>query len=304
MTRLLVCLCGPTASGKTALAEGLAAKFSLQLLSVDSMQLYRGMDIGTAKPPKKVDWAMLDMADPGQSLSAGTFARLASGPMEKAWAEGKTVLAVGGSGLYFRALCGGLADIPVVEPSLRKQLEREWMQGGLQGLVEELRQADPEIIKGMDLKNPRRVLRALEVWRGTGRPLSDWQSQEAGPRDVRLLWMGLDPGPEALNPAIQARIKSMMTQGWLEEARSLEKSWGRENVLSTGALGYREVYDYLDGRLSGQKTLELIFAKTRQYARRQRTWFRKVPTIHWLPWPEPLEAACQELGKAAGSLKH
>lgn len=278
----LICLVGPTAGGKTLLAENLASRFDLQLISADSMQVYRGMDLGTAKPGplEREAWDLLDLVDPGQAYTAGRFSADAREAFKRAWDRGKTPLLAGGSGLYFRAAVEGLAGIPPVPAEVRNRLEDELRNQGLPLLVGELRRADPSGAGRMDLANPRRVLRSLEVFRSTGRPLSSWHADTATACAAgQVLWLGLDPGVEALSQAITARSKQMLSEGWVEEAAGLEKLFGRPAVLSTGALGYRRVYDLIDGKAGQAEVLADIQAATRQYARRQRTWFRKLPGL-------------------------
>jgi tRNA dimethylallyltransferase len=275
---------GPTAGGKTSLAETLAGRLPLSLLSADSQLVYRGLDIGTAKPgpAQRAHWGLIDLVDPGQAFSAGEFCRLAAPLAQAAWAAGKLPAFVGGTGLYLKALLEGLAEIPAVPPPIRAALERELAQGGLEPLLKRLDAADPELAAKLDRHNPRRVLRALEVFEASGQPLSRWQAQTRPALATdKVLWLALDPGKEALDARIEARVHQNFTDGWIEEVRGLKQHWGAEAVGKSPAIGYPEVLQHLDGRLDFALCRESIIVQTRQYARRQRTWFKGQNDIHW-----------------------
>jgi tRNA dimethylallyltransferase len=272
--RLLV-LCGPTASGKSALAQELAEAAKIQLISADSMQVYRGMDIGTAKPksPWKERTELLDVADPGEGFSAGRFSRLASAACAKAWAAGLTPCLVGGTGLYIEALLMGIAEIPQVPWELRLKVG----EMGAEERVDELKRLDPKSAESIALENPRRVGRALEVFLATGKGLRDWQEEgrkgalEAG----EVLKLALDPGREALASRIRGRVQEALREGWARECQALAGAFSPEALRATGAIGYAEI---LEG---GDKLEERIALRTSQYARRQRSWFRRDPAIYW-----------------------
>jgi tRNA dimethylallyltransferase len=281
-----IVLLGPTASGKTELAEGLARFVPLRLISADSMQAYRGMDIGTSKPgpASRGLWSLLDLADPGQLFSVGDWLRAANAELGQAQAQGQRPLICGGTGLYLSALAEGLAEIPAINPALRAGLERRLELEGLAALAQELKDQDPELAQGLDLKNPRRVLRGLEVLQATGEPLSRWQARprRGGLGVANILWLGLDPGIAGLEERIARRTQAMLRQGWLAECQSLRQGVGEAQVRATGAIGYAEVFDVLDGRLQARRAEAEIQSQTRQYAKRQRTWFKRMPGILWL----------------------
>jgi tRNA dimethylallyltransferase len=290
----LLLIVGPTASGKTALAEALAKDLSLRLISADSQQVYRGLDIGTSKPGPvtRGQWDLVDVADLGTPFSAGEFCRLAAAACEAAWASGRVPLLCGGTGLYLKALLEGLVELPPVPPELRIALVHEWRDKGLEGLLARLDLADPSLAAGIDRANPRRVLRALEVFEATGKPLSAWQSSATRPSLApdRTLWLGLDPGRDALTKRITQRTDQCLRDGWLKEVSGLAERFGDEALKSCPAIGYPELLDHLRGRLSLAEAREAILGRTRRYARRQMTWFRAQVGIQWAPSGEPLDA--------------
>ncbi|HXB98095.1 MAG TPA: tRNA (adenosine(37)-N6)-dimethylallyltransferase MiaA, partial [bacterium] len=218
LTKALVVIVGPTGSGKTELAEALAKRRPCVLLSADSQQVYRGMDIGTAKPlgAAKAAWGLLDLVDPGQPFSAGDWVRAAVPLVEAAWAGGKLAVLAGGTGLYLKALLEGLAEIPPVPDALRRSLALELEQRGLAELATRLRAVDPDLAGRTDLANPRRVLRGLEVQAATGRALSQWQAAGTVPalRPSKTLWLGLDPGKDSLEARLEARTDALLRRGW------------------------------------------------------------------------------------------
>jgi tRNA dimethylallyltransferase len=298
-----VALIGPTASGKTALAEALARQLPLRLISADSMQVYRGMDIGTSKPGPATRglWSLLDLADPGEAFSAGEWLRALHGQLALARELGQRPLICGGTGLYLSALAEGLADIPPVGRQVRSELELRLGRQGLGALAQELKAKDPELAIGLDLKNPRRVLRGLEVLQATGKPLSWWQAQprQGGLGSGGILWLGLDPGPEELEQRISERHQAMLGQGWLKEAAALRQGVGEAKVRATGAIGYAEAFEQLDGRLEAWQAAATVRLKTRQYAKRQRTWFKRMPGIEWLDARQGLAHALRALENLA-----
>jgi tRNA dimethylallyltransferase len=279
---LLILICGPTASGKTGLASKLAGEYPLSLISADSMQVYRGMDIGTAKPggAERDAFALIDVALPGEGFSAGRFADLAGKAARKAWSEGKIPCIVGGTGLYMQALIHGLAEIPAIPEDLRRAVS----DMPLEDMRAEIQAGDPETAATLDLKNPRRLQRAIEVLRHTGRGLDSWRRRgnKGALAHSKRLWLGLNPPKEALEAAIQKRNRRALQSGWLEETAALREKYGAEALLSTGAIGYAELLDVLDKKIELKEAETLIETRTLQYARRQRTWFKREAEIQWL----------------------
>jgi tRNA dimethylallyltransferase len=285
MEKPLIVIAGPTGSGKTELAEALAKGRPCRLLSADSQQVYRGMDIGTAKPlgAAKAAWGLLDLVMPGQPFSAGDWVRAAVPLIEAAWADGRLPVLAGGTGLYLKALLEGLADIPAVPDAVRSGLALELEQKGLAELASRLRSVDPDLAGRTDLANPRRVLRGLEVQASTGKPLSQWQAMGTVPalRPTKTVWIGLDPGKDSLERRLEARTDALLSHGWPQEVELLAGLHGDAAVGRSAAIGYPELLDQLRGRQRPAQAREAILKQTRQYARRQRTWFRSVRDLAW-----------------------
>jgi tRNA dimethylallyltransferase len=289
MPRTLLVIVGPTGSGKTQLAELIAGSMDCSLLSADSQQVYRGLDIGTAKPlgEAKQAWGLLDLVDPGQPFSAGDWVRRAAPLADLAWSQGRLPIVVGGTGLYLKALLDGLADIPPVPDELRRALTRDLAAQGLAAMVARLQAVDPVLAARTDLANPRRVMRGLEVQAATGRPLSQWQAQPTLPalRPDKAVWLGVDPGKDRLDRALEQRTRAAMDQGWPQEVAGLAARHGDAALATSAAIGYPEVLDQLRGRQSADQAERAIVMQTRQYARRQRTWFKALAGVTWFSGP-------------------
>lgn len=278
-------LTGPTGSGKSRLALEVAERLDAEILSMDSMALYRGLDIGTAKPSaadrQRVRHHLLDVLDPWESASVAWWLQEAARACAEIEGRGKQVLIVGGTPLYLKALLRGLFDGPPADLELRKRLEAEaTIRGGLV-LHKRLKEVDPVTAERLHANDLRRVIRALEVQELTGRPISSWQSQWQG--DVppteqtrpRCLW--LDIPRHELYARIDNRVEEMIATGLVEEARRLRQLSQPLSREAGQALGYREMFDYLDGRLSREQAIRIIQTRSRQFAKRQLTWFRHLP---------------------------
>ncbi|HWL65148.1 MAG TPA: tRNA (adenosine(37)-N6)-dimethylallyltransferase MiaA [Actinomycetota bacterium] len=273
---------GPTAAGKSALAVEVAERRDAEIVSVDSMQIYRGMDIGTDKASsemrERIPHHLLDVKDPGADVTVAEFQSLARACIEEISARGKLPLLVGGSGLYFRAVVDELR-FPPTEPAVRARLEEESEREGAEALHARLVELDPEAAAKIEPANVRRTVRALEVIQITGRPFSenaDWDRYESI-YDLRPI--GLAPDRDRLDERIEARVRQMLDSGLIEEARSLEvKGMGRTARM---ALGYRQVLDHPE---AGVEELHGAIARaTKRFARRQESWFKADPRIRWLP---------------------
>lgn len=279
--RLLV-IVGPTGSGKTDLSIRLALHYGAPILSTDSRQFYRGMPIGTAQPDdhqlQTVEHHFIASHDITDDLSCGEYAVQALACLERLFVDHDWVVAVGGSGLYVQALCEGMDDLPQADPTLRAELGRRLQSEGLEVLVEELRRLDLVYYEKVDRRNPARVVRALEVCLQTGRPYSEQRTGQRQRRPFEIVKIGIDLPREELYERIDRRVDRMLVDGLEAEARALYP-YRALNALQT--VGYREFFDYFEGRTSYEEAVALIKRNSRRYAKRQLTWFRRDPEIRW-----------------------
>jgi len=272
--RSVVIVAGPTASGKSALAKKLAQEKNGVILNGDSLQVYSGLEILTAQPTvedqKALPHLLYGFLDPETTWSAGKWISLVLPEIEKILKEGRTPIVVGGTGLYLKALSEGMSPLPSIDPSVRKGLQT---QGRSQeSLYDELHAIDPELAARIDSNDQQRTLRGLEIFHGTGKPLSYWQSQKPTPPSYEFEKILLMPPKEELEVRIIARLEDMLAKGVLEEvSHFLALS---ASVTAMKAIGLREFGTYLKGECSLDEAKELILIHTRQYAKRQRTWFR------------------------------
>ena len=273
-------LAGPTAAGKSAVAITLAERIGGEIVSVDSMQVYRGLDIGSAKPTAteqaRIPHHLIDIRNLDESFDAAQFVEAAAAAIREITHRGRTPILCGGTGLYFKALFGGLGESPTPDPALRAELEST----PLATLCEELKRRDPETHARIDQQNPRRVVRAIEVIRLTGQPFSaqraDWDA-ESHPD----LWV-LRREPEDLRSRVNQRVDVMFDQGLVAETETLLGIGLRHNQTAMQAIGYRQVVEHLEGERSLPETVELVKSRTRQFARRQMTWFRNQMSPRWI----------------------
>ncbi len=278
-----ILLMGPTASGKTDLAIELSRYYPVDLVSVDSALIYRSMDIGTAKPDPETlrhhPHALIDILDPAESYSAWQFVQDATRLIEQSHAAGRLPLLVGGTMLYFHALQQGMNALPESEPALRKELEQERKQRGLQALHEELARIDPESARRIRPGDPQRILRALEVYRLSGQPLSRLQAAPVQPPAIDFIPLRLDVADRGwLHRRIEQRFGQMLEQGFEAEVQRLRARGDLHPELpSMRCVGYRQMWHYLDGKLSREEMVERAVIATRQLAKRQMTWLRKYP---------------------------
>ncbi|MGQ9474862.1 MAG: tRNA (adenosine(37)-N6)-dimethylallyltransferase MiaA [Actinomycetota bacterium] len=280
---------GPTAVGKSRIAVEVALRLGAEIISVDSMQVYRGMDIGTAKPGlelrRMVPHHMIDVADPTEDYSVERFQLEARRVVEEVAARGKVPLLVGGTGLYFEAIVYDLRFPPgKVHDALRQRLER-WAREDFEGLRSRLREVDPDFALRQDFSNPRRVIRAMEVYLRTGMPISRLQSRR-GEQALVHPYCGviLHAPRQALYRAIERRVDEMIAAGLLEEVKTLaERGLSR---TARQALGYKEMLSYLDSGKPLGETISEIKSRSRRYAKRQLTWFRRLPGLSWVQLEE------------------
>jgi len=272
---------GPTASGKTGLALELARHFPCEIISVDSALVYRGMDIGTAKPSTEelaaVPHHLIDVIDPAESYSAARFREDALRLMGEITGRGKLPLLVGGTMLYYRALEQGLSDLPEADVRLRKALEEQMEKQGLEALHQRLKKVDPESASRIKPTDPQRILRALEVYELTGSPLSEhYAKQERDPLPYRVLRIALIPSDRGLlHQRIEKRFDQMLQQGFVDEVRHLYTRGDLDDSMpAIRAVGYRQVWQYLEGEWDYDTMRHKGIVATRQLAKRQLTWLR------------------------------
>ena len=277
-------LAGPTAVGKSAVALVLAERVGGEIISVDSMQVYRGLDIGTAKPSPlelaRVPHHLVDVADVTEPFDAARFANLAQQAVAEIQSRARVPILCGGTGLYFKAFLEGLGEAPPANPALRAELEAR----PLLDLLRVLEELDPATFEKIDRQNPRRVVRAVEVIRLTGRPFSqqraEWKSD--GQRPEPKVMFGLTRAADDLRSRINDRVDKMFAVGLVEETKRLLEHGLARNKTAMQAIGYRQVVEHLRGERSLAETVELVKTKTRQLAKRQLTWFRKQPGLDWI----------------------
>ena len=284
---LLLTIVGPTASGKTALSIFLAGKLGGEIISADSRQIYRYLDIGTAKPTLKelnrVTHHFISILNPDQYYNAGEYGTQARVKIEELLKQNKQPILVGGSGLYVRSAIDGFFDGPGKNSEVREQLETEAHELGSEKLFERLRTIDPVSAAKMDASKVRRIIRALEVYYTTGKPISDLHSVQEIKIPFKTIQFGLEWERKALYHRIERRIDEMIENGLVEEVRGLlEKGYSRgANALNT--VGYKESFDFIDGKISKEEMIRFIKQNTRHFAKRQLTWFRADKRIRWIP---------------------
>lgn len=278
-------LAGPTAAGKSEVALLLAEKLQGEIVSVDSMQVYRGMDIGTAKPSAaertRVPHHLIDIAELSEAFDAGQFIVRARAAVAEIQSRGRLAILCGGTGLYFKAFLEGLGEAPRRDPKLRAELEAR----PLAELLQELAASDSVTFERIDRQNPRRVVRALEVIRLTGKPFSEqrsaWTPGSPGPA-VLNNWFGLARTASDLRRRIDERVENMFRRGLVAETSALLERGLAKNPTAMQALGYRQVVEHLQGARPLAETVELVKIRTRQFAKRQMTWFRRQLPLSWI----------------------
>lgn len=274
---------GPTASGKSALAAALAGHLPVEVVSVDSAQIYRGMDIGTAKPSaaerSKVPHHLIDIIDPTEAYSAARFRADALGLMNETTARGRIPLLVGGTMLYFKALREGLSELPESDAGIRERIDAEAARRGWPALHAELASVDAETAARLNPADAQRIQRALEVFRMTGRPMSQLHGRKSSGPPFRLIELALVPSDRAaLHRRIEARFDAMLKDGLVEELRALRKRYAlRAAMPSMRCVGYRQAWQFLEGEIGGDELRGRGIFATRQLAKRQLTWLRATP---------------------------
>jgi tRNA dimethylallyltransferase len=282
MNKTVYIICGPTAVGKTNFAIALAAHLQTEIISADSRQCFRELGIAVAKPNelelKKIKHHFIDSHSINEELNAGIFESYALRKVDALFNTHNAVVMVGGTGLYIKAFCEGMDAMPIIEASIREEISQEFNTKGLSWLQEEVAKSDPIFWEQAEQENPQRLMRALEMIRATGISIASFRKAEKKIRPFRIAKIGLELPRELLNERINLRVDQMVANGLVEEARNL-LAHRINNALQT--VGYQELFDYFDGKTDLNKTIELVKQHTRQYAKRQMTWFKKDKDILW-----------------------
>jgi tRNA dimethylallyltransferase len=276
---------GPTAVGKTGASLAMAEDGSCEIISADSVQVYKYLNIGSGKPElidrERIRHYCIDVVDPEVPFTAGDFCREARKGAGEIASHGRVPLIVGGTGLYVDSYFQGLSDIPEIPRSVREGIREELLERGLQDLYDELVRVDPGFGSGIHPNDTQRITRGLEVYRGTGRPLSSYYDSKHQYGSDDTLYLGLHEDRAVLRKRIDERVDRMMERGFVDEVRSLrERGYGPE-LKSMKSIGYAEINGFIDGRMSLKETVDAIKTVTKQYAKRQMTWFSKNERIHW-----------------------
>ena len=281
-----IIIVGPTASGKSRLGILLAVRFRGEIISCDALQLYRGMDIGTAKVSvsdrERVPHHLLDILDPSEDFSAGAYQRAARKSLEEICGRGNVPFVVGGTGFYLQAFLDGLFDGPAKAETLRVRMRKIIKRKGTKTLHRALERIDPQSASRIEEADGERIMRAYEMYLASGRPMSWWQQQPRNAlRGYSWLKMGIHIPRTELYRRIESRVDAMFQDGFLEEVQSLLSSYPR-NTPAFKAIGYRQIVDYVDGKQSMEQAVADIKMESRRYAKRQMTWFRRDPDIQWI----------------------
>jgi tRNA dimethylallyltransferase len=295
-TPSILAILGPTASGKSALAMDVCRRIGGEILSVDSMQVYREMDIGTAKPTAaeraQVRHHLIDLVAPNEPFTVARFVELADAVIADARLRGVPLVVTGGTPLYYKALFEGLFEGPGADETIRAKLREK----SGEELFRRLQEVDPAAATRIHANDQKRLVRALEVFELTGQPISSFQThwEEQNPPRHAAAWVGLDWDREVLNRRINARTRAMLEAGWLEEVRGLLRRYGSLSQTAAEATGYAELIAHVQGKMALDETTEQIKIGTRQLARRQMKWLRRFPNVRWLRGDQPLEVLMQE----------
>lgn len=281
--KTVIIIAGPTAVGKTSVAIEVAKHFQTEIISADSRQCYKELNIGVARPSenelKEVEHHFIASHSIHEKITAATFEKYALEKANEIFQNNDAAVMVGGTGLYIKAFCEGMDEIPEVPGVIRNEIANQYQQNGMEWLQQEVADLDPEFYKVGEIKNPQRLMRALEVFKATGRSILDYRKGEKAERNFGVIKIALQLPREKLRSNIESRVDKMMETGLLEEVRSLIP-FQQLNALQT--VGYKELFDYFNGEIDLQASIALIKRNTKQYAKRQMTWFRKDIEYHWL----------------------
>lgn len=286
--KTLIVIAGPTAIGKTSLSISLAKYFNCEIISADSRQFYKELTIGTAKPTvsemQGITHHLINSHAVTEDYNVGKYETDVINLLDSLFIENKFVIMVGGSGLYIDAVCKGFDELPQADMKVRNQINNIYKEKGIDGLQSLLKELDEEYYNKVDLQNPQRISRALEVCLSTGIPYSTFRKGKAKQRNFNIIKIGLNTNRDELYKRINNRVDEMMQHGLLKEIEQLQP-YKHLNSLQT--VGYKELFDYLDGKTEFNAAIELIKQNTRRYAKRQLTWFRKDEEIKWFEPTEP-----------------
>lgn len=290
----LLSIIGPTAVGKTRLTLDLAQRYGAEVISCDSRQMYRHMDIGTAKPSPAERAAVrhhfVDHLLPNERMTAGQFEREVDALLKELFEQHALAIMAGGSTLYVRAVWEGMDDMPEVPEAVRAALRSRWQQQGLPPLLEELQHVDPATYARIDRQNPARVLRALEIYHSVGKPISAFQRAAPKHACYRHLKLGLHRERPQLYQRIDQRVDAMLAQGLEQEVQALLDMGYQPEDQGLRAIGYQELVAHFQGHISREEAIRLIKRNSRRYAKRQLTYFRRFPDIHWVDASQPEQA--------------
>lgn len=285
----LTVICGPTASGKTDVAIVLAKQLRTEIVSADSRQVYREIPIGTAQPTaaqlNEVTHHLIGSRSVHEEYSAGMYARDALALLDDLFTRNETVVMCGGTGLYIKAVCEGLDEVPPSDPAVRQELAGALKEKGLQPLLGQLEERDPVHFNRIDRKNPQRVIRALEACIVSGRPFSSFHGKKTADRPFQVRKIGIAPPMDILRQSIAERTDLMIGAGWLDEARAV---FPHRQLNALNTVGYKELFDHLEGKTTLDEAVHLIKLHTGQFAKRQLTWFRKDAEVEWFESGEEL----------------
>lgn len=277
-----IIICGPTAVGKTAVAIQIAKHLGTEIISADSRQCFKELNIGVARPTEKelqtVPHHFMASHSVNEEVTAVGFEQYALEKIEFLFKKNNVVVLVGGTGLYIKAFEDGLDLIPEINVNIRREIVTNYENLGINWLQQELREKDPVFFKGGEIQNPQRMMRALEVINATGQSILSFRKGKKANRDFKIIKIGLELPKEILHLRIQERVDKMMEQGLLDEVKNMIP-YRKRNALQT--VGYAELFDYLEGKTELKLAVELIKTHTRQYAKRQMTWFKKDKNIQW-----------------------
>jgi tRNA dimethylallyltransferase len=283
MKKTCIVIVGPTAVGKTALAVQLAQHFNTTIISADSRQCFNELNIGVAKPSAEelqlVTHYFINSHSINEEVNAASFEQYALQKVNEIFAQHDTAVMVGGTGLYIKAFCNGIDEVPAIDPAIREKIIAHYEQNGLEWLQGEVEKNDSVYFAKGEIKNPQRLMRALEVKLSSGKSIIDFQTQQKKQRDFNIIKIGLGLPKEELHKNINNRVDVMMEQGLLAEVENL-LLYKNLNALQT--VGYKEFFDYFDGNTTLANAIERIKINTRQYAKRQMTWFKKDVEITWV----------------------